>query len=951
MDANRSERSTASSYLASACAALMRILLRRVPVSSFPFFAFWIVPATAGWANTIISTDQIQNGGTLAVTLSGLVITHTDNDPLLTLTDEATTSGVQAVIVGSLTGESGRLRVEDGSTLTNSGSGTLGTFGSVTVPRGWGFLGLNVGSTGVAAVTGAGSTWTNSGALNVGYFGTGILNVEDGGSVSNTSANLGIVSGSTGAVTVTGVGSTWTNSSSLNVGSSGTGILNVTNGGSVSNTTGAIGSSANSHGTVTVTGVGSTWTNSGDLNVGSSGGTGILTIENGGSVFSSGLGGRILGGTATITGAGSTWTSSSGISLSGNSNGAGTLTIENGGSLSSTTGLITSWNNSLGIGTATVTDVGSTWTNSGELYVGGSGTSSGTGVLNVKNGGSVSNTASWIGRSAGSHGTVTVTGDGSTWTNSSELRVGFEGTGVLKIENGGTVSSNLVRIEGVGSTATVTGAGSTWTISGEYGYEYGSFQVGSSGTGTLTIENGGSVSNAYSAFLGAGAGAGAVTVTGAGSTWTNGGNLILGGSSLSDSWTGTGLLTIASGGTVEVGGTLKLWNGSTLNLHAGGTLIAQTLDATLGTFNLNGGVMQVESFLTSQPEVDVTGTTWSGNTTINAPVVASSGMVNVSAGATLQAPTVSIGNNSTLVVAAGAALNTTQGITVSNGSVLLTLGVITVGQPIIVSSGGYLVVNGPVHGNVIVQAGATVIGRQHITGVVTVETGGFVSGGNSPGTLSADVLNIETGGAYLWEINSLTGQAGDAVGWDLVLGDEINVNGNAAIKLQSLTPADEQGLLAGWDASESYAWKIAQAGNDTAFTEAALALLQVDDAHFQSLGNDLAGGSFSLYSTDQTDLWLQFTPATAPSYSADFNGDGRVDGDDLIQWQGDFGPNPGSDSDGDGDSDGADFLAWQRQVGSGVPLQTANAAVPEPGTLALVAMAAVSWRRLRRRNA
>jgi hypothetical protein len=69
---------------------------------------------------------------------------------------------------------------------------------------------------------------------------------------------------------------------------------------------------------------------------------------------------------------------------------------------------------------------------------------------------------------------------------------------------------------------------------------------------------------------------------------------------------------------------------------------------------------------------------------------------------------------------------------------------------------------------------------------------------------------------------------------------------------------------------------------------------------------------------------------------ADFDEDDDVDGDDLAQWQGDFGANGLSDADDDGDSDGADFLAWQRQLGSGsAGASSSQAAVPEPGGVAL----------------
>ena len=41
----------------------------------------------------------------------------------------------------------------------------------------------------------------------------------------------------------------------------------------------------------------------------------------------------------------------------------------------------------------------------------------------------------------GSNGTVTVSGNGSTWNNSAAVNVGSAGTGTLNIENGGLVSA------------------------------------------------------------------------------------------------------------------------------------------------------------------------------------------------------------------------------------------------------------------------------------------------------------------------------------------------------------------------------------------------------------------------------------------------------------------------------------------------------------------------------
>jgi len=246
-----------------------------------------------------------------------------------------------------------------------------------------GYLGYYLGAQGTATVTGAGSAWTNSGDLSVGYAGIGRLTIEAGGQVSNTGGFLGFEDGGQGTATVTGAGSTWTNSGGLHVGYKGTGTLTVEAGGRVSSEGGCLGSFSSSEGTATVTGAGSAWTNSGDLSVGRYG-TGTLTVEAGGKV----------------------------------SNQSGRLGGKNGGQ-----------------GTATVTGAGSAWTNSGDLYVGYYG----TGTLTVEAGGQVSSRGGCLGYSSGAQGTVTVTGAGSAWTNSGDLSVGHYGTGSLAVRDGGQV--------------------------------------------------------------------------------------------------------------------------------------------------------------------------------------------------------------------------------------------------------------------------------------------------------------------------------------------------------------------------------------------------------------------------------------------------------------------------------------------------------------------------------
>jgi outer membrane autotransporter protein len=162
-----------------------------------------------------------------------------------------------------------------------------------------GFVGNLGGSQGTAIVSGANSTWTNTGNIVVGGMGTGTLTIENGGTViSMGGGSIGLSPGSVGTVMVTGPGSTWNNTppppsggnnppgGGLNVGSFGTGALMIANGGRVIDTTplvANIGNGAGSHGTATVTGTGSLWSDIAGFRIGNSG-TGTLTIADSGVV-------------------------------------------------------------------------------------------------------------------------------------------------------------------------------------------------------------------------------------------------------------------------------------------------------------------------------------------------------------------------------------------------------------------------------------------------------------------------------------------------------------------------------------------------------------------------------------------------------------------------------------------------------------------------------------------
>ncbi|MEO8023509.1 autotransporter domain-containing protein [Polaromonas sp.] len=144
---------------------------------------------------------------------------------------------------------------------------------------------------------------------------------------------------------------------------------------------------------------------------------------------------------------------------------------------------------------------------------------------------------------AGASVTVPVS-QSSPWNIGGSLLVGDTGTGTLTVSNGGAVSNTGGAYLGIGFGAgagnvTVTGAGSTWS-------NQSVLHVGNTRTGTLTVSNGGTVSSA-TGYLGFDAGAvGNATVTGAGTRWTNG-QLRVGNG-------GNGTLTVSNGGTVSSAG-------------------------------------------------------------------------------------------------------------------------------------------------------------------------------------------------------------------------------------------------------------------------------------------------------------------------------------------------------------------------------------------------------------
>lgn len=214
------------------------------------------------------------------------------------------------------------------------GNGSLLVSNGVAITSLYGDLGINPAANGSAVITGSGSKWTVSQAINVGVFGNGTMRVEAGGRVTNSRRSyLGKNAGATGEATITGAGSQWTNLGNFTIGYSGNGILKVEAGGRFSCDYGRLADDHGSTGAAIVHGAQSTLTMTG-IELGFEG-VASLRVEAGGKLKTTSGGIAYTSsssGDATISGVGSQWANSGNLRVG--ISGDGTLTIVDGGLVS-----------------------------------------------------------------------------------------------------------------------------------------------------------------------------------------------------------------------------------------------------------------------------------------------------------------------------------------------------------------------------------------------------------------------------------------------------------------------------------------------------------------------------------------------------------------------------------------------------------------------------------------
>jgi autotransporter passenger strand-loop-strand repeat protein/YD repeat-containing protein len=637
-----------------------------------------------------------------------------------TLSSYVVSSGITVALGGTISNTT----VSSGGTLVLLR--TAGTPGSITVqPGGTVEIGSGYTLTSQAVSSGRALEVASGGILSNTLISSG------GDLVVNGGLALGAIISAGGSASVANGGSLWvfagTTVRAVSVSSGGT--LAVSSGGTASNTIvlsggtielfgGAVTSGTTiSLGGILELGAGNTQTNytvnSGfTLEVASNGKASNTTVSSGGTLEL--LGGAITSGTTTINPggileAGSGYTETNYTVSSGR-----TLEIASGGTASSTT--VSSGGQLIVAGTAT----GVTALSGGVLVASG-------GTLNVLSGHTVS------GATVSSGGTLVVSA-GATAANPT-ISAGGK-LNILGTVSGANVSSASV------AGVTISSGGTLDVLSGQIAqgeFVWTSAGVLTSGTlnvlsaGNLVVSSGATVSNALV---------------------SSGGHLTVDGTVIGAIVVAGGSAVVSSGGILDLNSNGSQLNGVTI-VNNGGTLIVANLAHTSAVTISSGGTLDIWGAI-------VSGATISSGA--NA-VISSYGVLDVSAGQTVNGVTLA-GGGSLLVVSSG---GIASGTTVSSGGTLELLSGATASNTTIKPGGALEIGAGYTQNNYIVSSGIILeVGSAGTVSSTVVSSGGtleLLSGATANSTTYSSGSFLEIASGYSMSTYATSGAVTLEVGY------------------------------------------------------------------------------------------------------------------------------------------------------------------------------------------
>jgi T5SS/PEP-CTERM-associated repeat protein len=553
-----------------------------------------------------------------------------------------------------------------------------------------------------------------------------------------------------------------------------------------------------------------------------------------------------------------------------------------------------------------------------------------------------------------SGGTLNLSGNNE---NDHELIVANHGTGTLNVTSGAAVSMNGTSADTVignhsdsNGSANITGAGSAWTIGS-------TVVVGGDGTGAIMITQSGSVSDGGATLGQATNSHGSATVMGSGSSWNHASrDFVVGGD-------GTGILTVSSGGTVSdsdgfvadfenstgtatITGAGSAWNNSSFFAVAQFGHGMATI-ATGGAVSTKFGFIGTQ--LGSNGTLTVTGA-GSTFTTSDNFVVGFEGIADLHV---LDGGSVS-DHNTWL---AGATTSTSTATVSGTGSTWTIAGRLAIGEafdPVELGPGGGA-------GTLTIQSGATLSVSQEtaLFPGATLKLEG--------GTLDTQSVSFQGGGAFTWtggtlHVGTFNGNLvnqggklapGHSPGTTTVSGNYTQNAGTLEIEIGGTSAGQADKLIITGTATLGGALNVAvingfvpQAGNSFDLLDWA-----TRSGTFATL--NLPGGGLT-WNTSQ--LYVSGVLSVG-GLVGDYNHNGTVDAGDYVVWRkslGQSGVGLAADGNFNGQIDQGDYGLWRdrfgQTVGSGARAN-ANAAVPEPPTVTLIILATAGVLSRRRRGA
>jgi T5SS/PEP-CTERM-associated repeat protein len=688
----------------------------------------------------------------------------------LTVTDGAVVSGDAQLVLGSFADNTG-------NSLTVDGAGSAINFASVDQSR---FLIGSQGGSSSVLITNGGSIVIEN-TTNGGIFNTAIMNV---GASAGAGGNSVVVSGAGSTLAVVHGETVFLGSSTpIRIGGASAGNEFVVKDGAVFNASpyqvqiGSTGTASNN--TVLYTGAGTVVTNW-YTTVGLASGGNSLTVADGAVLWHLGANPSFdvsttngVTNTVLVTGPGSTLKGS--VVRLGDL-GVAQVVISNGAVMTNASQTTLGSRAGSSGSTLLVTGFGSLLTaGSSSIVLGSTGSDT---VTTVTDGGRIANNFGTLGGGTGTNHRAIV--DGGTWSNTSNLRIGFGAGGghTLVVTNGGVVSVGNQGLQvGHSNTATgnsvlVTGTGSLLTTATLTDTSIGL----RSSSNSLTVENGAlfNVTSSGGFRLGqeSTANANSLLVTGAGTVFTNSTTLVVGRDGSSNT------VVLADGAFMR---------NASMVVSSNATALGNSVLVTgAGTVLSNTNLLQVGLLGTGQMQVTDGAVVHAGNT---------------------------------LGIGAGSSVTTDSGVWIGQGRpAAQSINVLHTNA----NSNSIATVNGLLQasGSVTVGGRGIVLGSGTIEApTVTFASNSTLAPGNSPGNLTIDGNLVWQGGAnYNWEVYDATGGAG--AGWDLVTVSgaldlsALTVNSQFNINLWSLSDLPQtSGEAINFDNTQDYMWTILTASD------------------------------------------------------------------------------------------------------------------------------------------